>query len=97
MNHRKYLEQLIDAGMNVARLNFSHGIMKSIKQRIETIREVARKKGKLSGILLDTKGPEIRTHSMENGQLELVTGQKIDISMTEIEGNHDVFSVTMKT
>ena len=62
------LEQLIDAGMNVARLNFSHGNHEEHKKRIETIRKVAEKKGKVVGILLDTKGPEIRTHSMENGQ-----------------------------
>ena len=69
MNHRKYLEQLIDAGMNVARLNFSHGNHEEHKARIDTIRKVAEKKGKVVGILLDTKGPEIRTHSMENGQV----------------------------
>ena len=63
------LEQLIDAGMNVARLNFSHGNHEEHKARIETIRKVAREKGKVVGILLDTKGPEIRTHSMENGQV----------------------------
>jgi pyruvate kinase len=88
------LEQLIDAGMNVARLNFSHGNHEEHKKRIETIRNVAEKKGKVVGILLDTKGPEIRTHAMENGQLELVAGQKIDISMSEIEGNHNAFSVS---
>ena len=52
------------------------------------------KKGKLLGSCLDTKGPEIRTHSMEDGKLELVTGQRIDISMTQVEGNNDVFSVS---
>ncbi len=46
------------------------------------------------GILLDTKGPEIRTHNMENGEVHLVTGQVIDISMTEVLGNENVFSVT---
>ena len=88
------MEQLIDAGMNVARLNFSHGDHAEHKARIDTIRKVAREKGKVVGILLDTKGPEIRTHSMVNGKLELVTGQQIDISMTEVEGNNDVFSVS---
>ncbi|MBO1911241.1 pyruvate kinase, partial [Microvirga sp. 3-52] len=56
--------------------------------------EAARKKGKVVGILLDTRGPEIRTHSMKDGRVDLVTGQYLNISMTEVEGNSDVFSVT---
>ncbi|CAM3153551.1 pyruvate kinase [Filibacter tadaridae] len=88
------LEGLIDAGMNVARLNFSHGDHEEHKVRIDRIKEAARSKGKVIGILLDTKGPEIRTHSMKDGQINLVTGQHIDISMTEVIGNEDVFSVS---
>ena len=88
------LEELIDAGMNVARLNFSHGDHAEHKARIDKINEVARKKGKVVGILLDTRGPEIRTHSMKDGRVEIVAGQKLSISMTEVEGNGDVFSVT---
>lgn len=88
------LEELIDAGMNVARLNFSHGNHEEHKVRIDRINEVARRKGKVVGILLDTRGPEIRTHSMKDGRVELVTGQKINVSMSEVEGTGDVFSVT---
>src|SRR6185312_15948608 len=88
------LEQLIDAGMNVARLNFSHGDHAEHKVRIDRINEAARKKGKVVGILLDTRGPEIRTHSMKDGRVELVTGRKVNISMTEVEGTDDLFSVT---
>jgi pyruvate kinase len=88
------LEQLIEAGMNVARLNFSHGSHEEHAIRIAAIRDAAEKVGKPVGILLDTKGPEIRTHTMENGELHLVTGQVIDISMSEVVGNENVFSVT---
>lgn len=88
------LEQLIDAGMNVARLNFSHGNHAEHKIRIDRIKEAARKKGKVVGILLDTKGPEIRTHSMKDGRVDLVTGQQINISMAEVTGTSDVFSVS---
>lgn len=88
------LEKLIDAGMNVARLNFSHGNHAEHKVRIDRINEVARKKGKVVGILLDTRGPEIRTHSMKNGRVEIHAGQKIDVSMNEVEGTEDVFSIT---
>lgn len=91
---QEMLEKLIEAGMNVARLNFSHGSHEEHAIRIAAIRDASEKVGKPVGILLDTKGPEIRTHSMENGELHLVTGQVIDISMTEVLGNENVFSVT---
>ncbi|SOC36568.1 pyruvate kinase [Ureibacillus acetophenoni] len=88
------LEQLIVAGMNVARLNFSHGSHDEHAVRIATIREVAAKLNRTIGILLDTKGPEIRTHNMKNGEVHLTRGQVIDISMEEVEGDENVFSVT---
>ncbi|KYG91528.1 pyruvate kinase [Metasolibacillus sp. FSL H7-0170] len=88
------LEKLIEAGMNVARLNFSHGTHEEHAVRIAAIRDAAENVGKPIGILLDTKGPEIRTHTMENGELHLVTGQVIDISMTEVVGTATSFSVT---
>lgn len=88
------LERLIEAGMNVARLNFSHGNHEEHALRIKRIREAADKAGKIVGILLDTKGPEIRTHQMENDSIELVTGQKIEVSMTEVLGTAERFSIT---
>ena len=88
------LEKLIEAGMNVARLNFSHGSHEEHSVRIANIRDASNKLNKPVGLLLDTKGPEIRTHDMENGELHLVTGQVIDISMTQVLGNEKVFSVS---
>ena len=88
------LESLIKAGMNVARLNFSHGDHEEHAVRIRRIREASKKTGKIVGIMLDTKGPEIRTHKMENDAIELVTGQKIAISMKEVVGTPEMFSIT---
>ena len=88
------LEKLIKAGMNVARLNFSHGDHAEHKARIDSIREVSKRLGKTVGILLDTKGPEIRTHNMQNGVIELEKGNEVIVSMTEVEGTSDKFSVT---
>lgn len=88
------LESLIDAGMNVARLNFSHGSHEEHAERIKRIREASEKTGKIVGVLLDTKGPEIRTHQMENDSIELVTGQDIAISMKEVLGTDKMFSIT---
>lgn len=88
------LTQLIEAGMNVARLNFSHGDFEEHGQRIQNIREASAKTGKTVAILLDTKGPEIRTNNMVGGAIELRDGEDIIISMNEVEGTAEKFSVT---
>lgn len=88
------LVQLIEAGMNVSRLNFSHGNHEEHAARIKNIREAAERTGKKVGILLDTKGPEIRTNDMENGAIELQTGQECILSMKEVLGTPEKFSVT---
>jgi pyruvate kinase len=88
------LTQLMEAGMNVARLNFSHGNFEEHGARIQNIREAAKKAGKNIAILLDTKGPEIRTHNMVNGAIELTAGTSSIVSMTEVEGTPEKFSVT---
>ncbi|MFB9760052.1 pyruvate kinase [Ectobacillus funiculus] len=88
------LTQLMEAGMNVARLNFSHGSHEEHAARITNIREAAKQTGKTIAILLDTKGPEIRTHDFENGQAELKTGQEVIISMEQVLGTAEKFSVS---
>ena len=94
--HPDMLEKLIEAGMNVARLNFSHGDHEEHRARIENIRKTADKLDKTVAILLDTKGPEIRTHTMEGGAVELEKNQKIIVSMEEVVGNNEKFSVSYK-
>src|SRR5699024_272265 len=89
------LEKLIDAGMNVARLNFSHGDYAEHGSRIENIRRAAANKNKTVGILLDTKGPEIRTGNFKNGEAEITKDSTVYISMEEInEGTAERFSIT---
>ncbi|QHC05047.1 pyruvate kinase [Anoxybacillus sp. PDR2] len=88
------LIELIEAGMNVARLNFSHGDYVEHGQRIKNIREAAKQTRKTVAILLDTKGPEIRTHNMKNGAIELKENSQIIISMDEVLGTEEKFSVT---
>ena len=65
-----------------------------MRQRIKNIREAAKITGKNIGILLDTKGPEIRTHNMVNGAIELQAGSKSILSMTEVEGTPEKFSIS---
>jgi len=90
------LTQLVDAGMNVMRLNFSHGDFEEHGTRIKNFRSVMETKGKQLAILLDTKGPEIRTIKLENGNdVNLVAGQEFTFTTDiTVVGNKDVVAVT---
>ncbi|HEM8315195.1 TPA: pyruvate kinase [Enterococcus faecalis] len=88
------LVNLINAGMNVCRLNFSHGDYEEHGARIKNIREAVKITGKRVAILLDTKGPEIRTNDMENGAITMKVGDSVRISMTEVLGTNEKFSIT---
>src|SRR5690625_2159946 len=89
------LEALIEAGMNVARLNFSHGDYEEHGNRIKNIRQAAKKLGKTVAILLDTKGPEIRTGILKDGVAEIEKGSTVYVSMdASMEGSAERISVT---
>ncbi|GAB3806732.1 pyruvate kinase [Virgibacillus kimchii] len=88
------LQQLIEAGMNVARLNFSHGDFKEHGERIKNIRMAEEKTGKTVAILLDTKGPEIRTGNFKGGEAVLEENRTVTITVDEAEGTAERFSVT---
>ena len=87
------LVNLINAGMNVCRLNFSHGDYEEHGARIKNIREAVKITGKRVAILLDTKGPEIRTNDMENGAITMKIGDSVRISMTEVLGTNEKFLI----
>ncbi|MBH0230132.1 pyruvate kinase [Halobacillus yeomjeoni] len=88
------LTQLVEAGMNVARLNFSHGDFDEHGARIKNIRKAAETTGKTVAILLDTKGPEIRTGTLKEGEVYLEKGSTAYVTMEDIEGDAERFSVT---
>lgn len=79
------LRQLIEDGLDVARLNFSHGTYEEHARRIETIRAVAKEVGKTVGIMLDIKGPKIRTGKIENGEVTLADGAQITLTTEQLE------------
>lgn len=93
---KETLRALVQAGMNVARLNFSHGSHEEHLRRIKTIREVEQEMGTKVAILLDTKGPEIRTGILKEGQVQLEAGKKITLTTEEIEGDASRVSVSYK-
>ncbi len=88
------LTKLVNAGMNVMRLNFSHGDFEEHGGRIKNIREVTKNTGKNVAILLDTKGPEIRTGKLKVEPIELVQDETIILTTEEILGDKDRISIT---
>ncbi|WP_442601470.1 pyruvate kinase [Paenibacillus sp. KN14-4R] len=88
------LKKLIEAGMNVARLNFSHGDFAEHGARITNIRQAAKEVGKTVAILLDTKGPEIRTGKLKVEPIELVQDQYVTLTTEEILGDENRISIT---
>ena len=90
------MEKLIKLGMNVVRMNFSHGGYDEQGFRIKTTRELNAKLGTNVALMLDTKGPEIRTHLFggKGEKVEIKKGSTVRISMTEVDGNASKFSVT---
>src|SRR5512139_1300279 len=85
---------LMDAGMDVARLNFSHGDHESHLSTIQIIRREAEKRGRPVAILQDLQGPKIRVGKFEQGQIELVDGAAFTITSRELLGSTDVVSTT---
>lgn len=88
------LGALIENGLNAARLNFSHGDHEEHGKRIEMIKSLREKLNKPVSILLDTKGPEIRTGNFKNKTVELVEGQKFTVTTRDLLGDETIVSVT---
>lgn len=88
------LEQLIRAGMDVARLNFSHGTHEEHARRIAAVREAAARAGKIVGIMMDIKGPKIRTGVLKGGEATLVEGMEVVLTTEPVEGTAERFSIS---
>lgn len=92
-NQADVMEKMVLAGMNVARINFSHATLEERKLACSSVREVRKRTGINVAILWDTKGPEFRCGSMENDGIELVPGKTIDIVKENVIGTSERFSV----
>ncbi len=90
--------KLVKAGLNVARINFSHGGYEENKEKIETIKRVRKSLGKPVALMLDTKGPEIRTGVLETGDEKVVIneGQTFTFVHDDIIGNNEKTTITYK-
>ncbi len=92
--NEEVLEAMCDAGMNVARLNFSHGTHEEHLKKVELIRRVREKKKLPIAIMLDTKGPEYRIKTFKNGKILLKDGDTFILTTDEVEGDETRVSVT---
>lgn len=91
------LEELIKSGMNVMRLNFSHGDYEEHKAKIDTLRELNKKLGTNVAFMLDTKGPEIRTTDFaDDGKHTFNKGDKITLTTRDIKGDNETLGITYK-
>lgn len=90
------IKKLIMAGMNVARLNFSHGDFQEHGNRMKIIRQACQELNKTVAILLDTKGPEIRLGKLKEEPLDLVQGEYITLTTEEILGDLNRIPITYK-
>ncbi len=87
------LTRMCLAGMNVARVNFSHGTHEEHHQKIERIKRVREKLGLPIAIMLDTKGPEYRIRTFKDGKIMLREGEKFTLTVDEVEGDETRVSV----
>ena len=90
------LRELMRAGMDVARFNFSHGSRESQREKLERVIKVREELGLHVATLLDTKGPEIRLRDFEGGRVEIVSGQSFTLTTEEIMGTAQRASISYK-
>lgn len=90
------LKALVNEGMNVARLNFSHGTHPEHKKRIDTIKKLRDDLDEPIAIMLDTKGPEIRIKTFKDGMIRIEQGQDFTLTSEDVEGDETRVSVTYK-
>lgn len=88
------LKSMYEAGINVARINMSHGSAEQHQKTIDLVKQLRNDLGKPLGLMLDTKGPELRIGSFENGKVELVEGANFVFTTDDVVGNENIVSVT---
>lgn len=90
------LREIMLAGMNVARFNFSHGSHEEHKRKFDRVVKIRGELGIPVATLLDTKGPEIRLKDIEGGKTELHNGQKFTLTTEDMLGTNEMVSITYK-
>ena len=94
--NEEVLTKLIENGLNVCRFNFSHGSHEEHKERMDMVKKVREELKKPVAILLDTKGPEIRTGNFADPEVFLEEGSKFTITMADVVGTKEICTVSYK-
>ena len=96
-NSKEMMKKLVENGMDVARFNFSHGDHEEQKMRMDLLKEVRKELKVPVAILLDTKGPEIRTGELkDHKKVTLIENQTFVLTTSEVEGDNERVSITYK-
>ena len=90
------LKALIEAGMNVARLNMSHGSHEEHQGRYDRVRQAAADTGRAVGVMVDLQGPKIRLETFAEGPVELVRGDEFTITTDDVPGDKSICGTTYK-
>ncbi|MFE9061544.1 pyruvate kinase [Streptomyces violaceusniger] len=90
------LKSLIEAGMNVARFNMSHGTHPEHEERYHRVRKASEETGHAVGVLADLQGPKIRLETFKDGPVELVRGDEFIITTEDVEGDRTICGTTYK-
>ncbi len=93
---KQMLESLVRSGMNVARLNMSHGVHEEKATVIEDLREIRRRLGVPLAIMVDVEGPKIRTGELKEEQIELKKGSELILTTKDIVGDEQLISIDYK-
>ena len=88
------IRELVDAGMDVARLNLSHGAYADHEEIYRLVREASDETGHCVGIFVDLQGPKIRLGDFKEGSARITTGQSFTITTRDVPGNHEIASTT---
>lgn len=92
---KEVIKEMIINGVDVIRINMSHSTFEEAKQVILDVREIDRELNSVTGIMIDTRGPEIRINKLEKEKIKLNEGDKIRITKNTIVGNSEMISITL--
>ena len=92
---RETIKQMILSGVDVIRINMSHSSFEDARDVILKVRELNRELSVITGIMIDTRGPEIRITELEKNKIKLLAGNTIRIVKNNIKGNENMISLTL--
>ena len=93
--NKEVIKEMIKYGVDVVRINMSHSTFEEAKEVILNVREINRELDVVTGIMIDTRGPEIRINKLDSRKVKLEKDQNIRIVKNNIIGNNEIISITL--